>query len=541
MTKNGKSPQKQSGVFLGYVRKSIIMDPRTASPARQRAAIERRLAYTHPGVTIEWFEDLDKSGRNEASRPDWQRLLRRVQDPDVIGVAVESLDRNHRNLKQFLNFYDDILAPAGKTLVVALQNIDMSSTDGRALASILMALAEAEASKASDRMTGTLAHIRTQGRFHGGNPFGCDRDPLTKHLIPTLRAYLYSPATGEARPDEDPAPPGFERRYYHDALHELFTAYATGTYSLFDVALYLNASGWRFWDRKRANPVPFKESNTQSIISNWEIYAGRIPATSGQRASGVQRPVSIQGAYPPILPVELCERAGAILRARIGTGGPRQSGFFLAGGLVYCATCGVKLIGHSIKRYTKKGGEPWRYYRHHAKAGCPELRARADDIHREIMEAVEELLGSGLLEALAAELRRLEIAPASPDAAKAQEKEAEMERLVSLHIKGLITEAEFAKFRAAIQVEIDRLKPGIDRQTISDIEEIIDHLGNLRGKIEADEPLLQKEILRTLFERIEISDRRVTRLALQPWLAGLMQLDVWTKVQASISALLSLA
>jgi DNA invertase Pin-like site-specific DNA recombinase len=538
MTKNG-NPPKAPGVFLGYVRKSIIMDPRTASPARQRAAIERRLTYTHPGASIEWFEDLDKSGRNEASRPDWQRLLRRVQDPDVIGVAVESLDRNHRNLKQFLNFYDDILAPAGKTLVVALQNIDMSTTDGRVLASILMALAEAEAAKASDRMTGTLAHIRNQGRFHGGNPFGCDRDPLTKHLIPTPRAYLYSPATAEARPDTDPPPPGFERRYYHDALFELYKAYATGAYSLFDVALYLNASGWRFWDRKRQNPIEFKESNTQSIISNWEIYAGRIPATSGQRASGVQRPVSLQGAYPPILPVELCERAGAVLKARIGSGGPKPASFYLAGGLVYCATCRAKLIGHSIKRYSKKGGEPWRYYRHHAKAGCPELRARADDVHREIMEAVGELLGGGLLEALAAELRQLEIAPASPDAAKVREKEAEMERLVSLHIKGLITEAEFTKFRAAIQAEIERLKPDLDRQTMAEIEEIIDHLGDLRGQFEAGEPLLQKEILRGLFERIEIGDRRVNRIVLQPWLAGLMQLDVWTKVQTPISALLS--
>lgn len=529
-------------VFLGYIRKSVI-EGETASPARQRAAIERRVLSAYPGSQIKWYEDLDISGKFEANRPGWQSLLADLESEGGDGVTVESYDRSHRNVREFLNFYDTVLAPAGRTLISATQNIDLSTADGRAMATVILAFAEMESSKASERMTAHLSHLRAGGRHHGGIPFACDRDPITHHLTPSEKTYLYSPATGEALPDTDPEseltelPPGFERRYYHDALRAIFEGYASGSYSLFDLAIHLNAAGWRSWARNLKDPLEFQRYTTQSIIARWEIYAGRIPATSGnKRTSGIQRPPTIQAGHPPILPVELCERAGAVLRARVGTGGPKSAvGFFLAGGVVYCGICGAKLSGYTDRsRHTPT----IRYYYRHGegKESCPEMRARAGEIHAEITRMVGELLDGKLIEEITGGLRRLGAELAAGDGGgEIREKEAEMERLINLRMKDLITEDEFTRHRAALQAEIERLKPALYGQSLADVEAIISLLEGLLVNFEKKDPLLQKQAVRSLFERIEVKDRQISRVVLQPWAAGLFGVVRWLNLGSGVS------
>lgn len=518
-------------LFLAYIRKSVI-EGETASPARQRSAIERRIFAAYPDARIEWYQDLDLSGRFEANRPGWQSLLSDLGSKGGDGVVVESYDRSHRNVAEFLNFYDTVLAPAGRTLISATQNLDLATADGRAMVTVILAFAEMEARKGSERMVSHLSHLRASGRFHGGTPFGCDRHPETKHLVPSSKSYLYNPVTGEARGtmnerEESSPDSSFEIRYYHDSLRALFEAYATGKYSLFDLAIHLNAGGWRSWGRDYQTPTEFQRFTTQSIITRWEIYAGRLPATPGQRSSGVQRPQTIRAGHAPILPVELCEKAGAILRARVGSGGPKPAGFFLAGGVVYCGACGVKLTG-----YTGKGGsgKTLRYYRHgESKEACPERRARADDIHAEIIAMVGELMDSEHLSELAAKLRQIGAERAASDGGEEiGQKQAEMERLISLHLKGLITEDEFTRHRAALQAEIERLKPSLYGQPMAEIEGYIAQLDGLLGRFRGEgDPLLQKEVVRSLFERIEIRDRRISQVVLQPWCADLFGAVRW--------------
>lgn len=522
-------------LFRAYTRKSIV-EGETASPARQRSAIERRILAAYPDSRIEWYEDLDISGRFEANRPGWLSLLADLESKGGDGVAVESYDRSHRNVKEFLAFYDDILAPVGRTLISATQNIDLSTADGRAMATVILAFAEMESRKASERMEAHLAHLRAGGRHHGGVPFGCDRDPITHHLIPSQKCYMYNPATGETLPDSGDQPPGFERHFYHDALRALFEGYASGNYSLFDLALHLNAAGWRSWARNLKDPLEFQRYTTQSIICRWEIYAGRIPAASGnKRTSGVKRPPMMQAGHPPILPVELCERAGAVLRARVGTGGPKPAGFFLAGGVVYCGTCGVKLSGYTNRsRYTETIRH---YYRHgEAKESCPELWTRAGDIHGEITGMVDELLDGGLIEELAGMLRRMAAEMAGgAGGGEIREKQAEMERLISLHVKGLITEEEFTRHRAAIQAEIERLKPALYGQPMIEMEARIARLEGVLGNFRERDPILQKEVIRDLFERIEVKDRKVSGVVLKPWAAGLFGVVRWLNLGPGVS------
>jgi DNA invertase Pin-like site-specific DNA recombinase len=510
--------------FRAYIRKSVI-EGETDSPARQRAAIERRVLSAYPDARIEWYEDMDISGKSESNRPGWQRLLADLKSKGGDGVVVESYDRSHRNVKEFLAFYDEVLAPAGRTLISTTQNLDLVTADGRLMATVVMGFAEAEARKASERMTAHLGHLRNQGRHHGSIPFGCDRDPQTKHLIPSQTAYLYNVTTGEAVPDSSPVgelaepPPGFERRYYYDALRILFETYATGQQSLTDAAISLNAAGWRAWQRDYRTPMEFGGNTTRSIIRHWPIYAGRLPVKTGQKVGSRKTPPQfVEGGHPPILPVELCEAAGVALTVRIRQGGPRgKTRLYILGGIVFCGVCGCKLSGQTI--------QDRQYYRHvNIKRACSEIIAKADGLHREILELVRELAprlsteGAATLRQIEAELNAQE----AGSAGEIEQRRAEMERLISLHIKGKITEDEFDRHRAVIQAEIDKLKPSFHGQSLAVIEDIISNLEDLLGHFEEDDPMLQKEVIRGLFKRIEISNRRVSQVVPQEWCAVLL-------------------
>jgi DNA invertase Pin-like site-specific DNA recombinase len=518
-------PKMTQKTFLAYIRKSVV-EGETDSPARQRAAIERRVLAAYPDARIEWYEDLDISGKSESNRPGWQRLLADLKSKGGAGVAVESYDRSHRNVKEFLSFYDDALAPVGRTLISATQNLDLATADGRLMATVMMGFAEAEARKASERMTAHLGHLRAaEGRHHGSIPFGCDRDPQTKHLIPSQTAYLYNATTGEAVPDSTPVgelaepPPGFQRRYYHDALRILYETYATGQQSLTDAAISLNAAGWRAWQRDYRTPMEFGGNTTRSIIRHWPIYAGRLPVETGQKVGSRKTPPQlVDGGHPPILPVELCEAVGAALAVRIRQGGPRgKTRLYILGGIVFCGVCGCKLSGQTI--------QDRQYYRHvNIKRACSEIIAKADGIHREILELVRKILASReLLDETAAELRRLaaEMA-AGEDGEKFRQKEAELERLIDLRTDGLITKEQFVQRQAKIQAELDKLRPSFHGQSLAVIEDIISNLEDLSGRIEEADLNLQKEVIRGLFKRIEVRNRRVSRVVPQEWCAVLL-------------------
>jgi site-specific DNA recombinase len=492
-------------LFLAYIRKSVI-EGETASPARQRAAIERRIATAYPDARIEWYEDLDISGRHEVNRPDWQRLLQDLEAKGADGIAVESYDRSHRNVREFLHFYDTVLAPAGRTLISATQNLDLSTAQGRAMASVLMAFAELESRIASERMSQTIRYrIEIEGRHHGMIPFGCEHNEAG-YLVPSQAAYYYSPATGEASAEESP---GFEPRYYHDGLRAMFERYALGDASYTDMANYLNAAGWRGWERNRGYPVEWKREAVRSVLRRWELYAGRLPAVSLK-----WRP-ALPGGHEPILPLELCEAVGQVFNHRskpyAANHSNRSDHTYILTGLLKCAACGRPMCGqaNNQKRY---------FYRHRQmKSGCEELWISAPALESQIItllvecvaELTEEMVaklrqGAGELEADRGEVRELEAA------------RAEMERLIDLRMKGYITEEEFAKFRAKAAARLEALTPTAPPTT--GLEGAIDQLGELLGSLNEAKPALQKEIIHSLLSGIEAGGgQRVTRIIPQEW------------------------
>ncbi|MCB0194147.1 MAG: recombinase family protein [Anaerolineae bacterium] len=510
-------------ILLGYGRKSVADSADVLSLQRQRAAVER--IATDQGLELEWHQDHDLSGFYEDNRPEWQKVLARLADPDVAGIAAETLDRIYRNNADFQRFKAQ-LDSLGKVLLIGnLAGVDGTTAMGKFVLDLQASLAELEYRTTSERYRRTFRHLKqNKGRHIGAIPFGCDRDPYTKNLIPTVRYYYINPDSGWTSagplPDEltgkieAPSPPdGFETRFYHDALRELFTLYSHGDMSLMDTNQQLNESGWRFWNRKRTCPQPFNRVTVDSVIRRAYVYAGEIEP--GQ-----------PGAHDPILPVELCQ---AVQRAKAKRKMVRSNGRgnkshreYLLSGVIFCGRCGKKMCGQSQPRHAP--GKRY-YYRHmYQKQGCPERDILAGGIEAQVIEELAKIDREGLVRNLIDDIQALFRQGASMgDQSYLEEldgKKSEVERLIDLYQTGVITKEQLIARKAPLDSEIEKLKNQVEVTsfgTMSDVEAVVNEVVGSLGKLHEASPDLQKVILLSLLERVEVEGGHITGIKPLPW------------------------
>ena len=152
----------------GYIRKSVVHDPaRMLSPEMQEDAI-RRLAATNGDDEVVILSDLDMSGtRDRTSRPQWNELLRAVEDGDAHAVYAYSLSRFARSVAQ-LNYFFKLCGGRKVPIRMAKDHIDTSSATGRLVSGILAQLAEFEADIASERVKDAFAAKAAKDPTWGG-------------------------------------------------------------------------------------------------------------------------------------------------------------------------------------------------------------------------------------------------------------------------------------------------------------------------------------------------------------------------------------
>lgn len=524
-----------SKTLAAYIRKSYYDD----ASQTDRDAVERRWraieawANEHGPFALKRYEDLDLSGRYEAGRPGWAALVAGLDDPDMWGVIVEDWRDSHRNVKEFLTFFDAQLAPRGLRIVcLAYPTLDPSTVDGRMLLINLLNINEWESAKSGERRRKAIRHkTEALGRHWGPTPFGCDRDPATKHLIPSAAVYWLDPDGSAWRPDDLPLPAGCEERYYFDSLHALYNLYAPGSNSLADVAVALNAAGWRNWQRDYQTPQPWNRYSVKSVLQHWYLYAGqRAPLHTNYR-HGQPREMTDAG-HEALLPVELCQAVALALgqrhfaRARYKPpAGETARRIFPLSGVLYCHACGQRLHGQQAGKYI--------YYRHILLKGCAQKSAHALPLEAEILNGLALLSAHpDILDDVAARLRSAYLLSAGEGSAFARLDQArrEYDRLIDLYTAGLITQAEFMARRNSYAAEIARLENETASHPARMLAEI--NPAELLARLDVSRagPLAQKSMVHSVFERIEIYDGQIAAVTPRPWAAPLFEIcRLWSK------------
>lgn len=150
-----------SGKVAVYIRVST-QDQRLDG---QRAEIKRWLtSHGHKPKAVTWFED--KETGKSLNRPAFKKLEAGVFSGEVKTVVVWKLDRIARSIRDGVNVIAD-WCERGVRVVSVTQQIDLSGSAGRMMASLLFGIAEIELEHARERQAAGIAQAKKRGAYRG--------------------------------------------------------------------------------------------------------------------------------------------------------------------------------------------------------------------------------------------------------------------------------------------------------------------------------------------------------------------------------------
>lgn len=153
--------QKQRPSIACYCRVSS----RRQKHDSQKAEIQRWLRQTGVrSARVQWFEDTE-TGRT-LRRPAFEQLQQAIFNGIVKTVVVWKLDRLSRRQHEGVNLLAE-WCERGIRIVVVTQQIDLSGTVGRLVASVLFGLAEIEQEYRRERQAAGIAVAKRRGVYRG--------------------------------------------------------------------------------------------------------------------------------------------------------------------------------------------------------------------------------------------------------------------------------------------------------------------------------------------------------------------------------------
>ena len=175
------------------------------------------------GQELNTYLDRGYSGKN-TQRPDFQRLLKDIQDDKIEKLYVYRLDRFSRSVADFGKLWE-ILRAHNVEFVSINENFDTSTPMGRAMLHIIMVFAQLERETTAERVKDNYYRRASLGSWPGGMaPYGFTIGRCmdkTGRAVPTL---VIDPEKAEV-------------------VQRIFQAYADEEASLGSVAKMLNSEG----------------------------------------------------------------------------------------------------------------------------------------------------------------------------------------------------------------------------------------------------------------------------------------------------------
>jgi DNA invertase Pin-like site-specific DNA recombinase len=133
--------------------------------AGQRREITRWLkAHGHAPKSVAWFED--KETGQHLDRSGLQALNAAIFNGEVDTVIIWKLDRLARSLRDGINTLCDWV-DGGLRVVSVTQQMDLSGTTGKIVASVLLGLSEIELSNIRERQRAGIDAAKLRGAYKG--------------------------------------------------------------------------------------------------------------------------------------------------------------------------------------------------------------------------------------------------------------------------------------------------------------------------------------------------------------------------------------
>lgn len=469
----------------------------------QLQRLRQHLAYKRDAVGERWeeaavYELRAVSGKDSVRSPEFARLFDDIRAGRVNTIVCTALSRICRNLRDFLDLLE-VLEEHGVEFCSLKEQFDTTTTHGRLLMTILMALAEFEREQTAERTSDAMQARSERGLWNGGQIFGFDVDPDRK---------------GYLLPNEAEA---------------MGVNFAIDTYlevaSIAETAARLNRAGYRTkaYTSRRGRHHPGREfsfTTVQHMLKNVAYIGKKKVAT----AEGLQL---VESVWPAIVEIETFERVQAVLaaNARSNHGGTKRARhvYVLSAGLLHCGRCGTAMEGRSG---TGRGGRRYFYYACRG-AGCP-MRVVADEVEGAVLGRVRELAADGgVVERLVAATnqrlqRRLPALRKQRTGLKKalDDVVAEADRLLSDwstlpddagqmfvadRLRSLSERREDLERgiadadRELSQAESARVSTEVVQLALANVDEVYEHL----------KPHERKELMRLLLQRAEVGDRSI--------------------------------
>ena len=156
---------------FGYIRVSTQMQATFGYSLSAQQQMIKNYAAALGYQVVQFFVDKD-SAKNTTGRPEYIKMMDRVDHGDAKLIISACLDRFSRSLLDFMNFTNNYIKSDRCHLILIQESINTMSTMGRQILPLLVALAQLERERTSERVKTTIAHIRSQGGHYGKVPFG---------------------------------------------------------------------------------------------------------------------------------------------------------------------------------------------------------------------------------------------------------------------------------------------------------------------------------------------------------------------------------
>jgi site-specific DNA recombinase len=254
-----------------------------------------------------------KSGGN-TKRPEYQKLIKDIEQRKIQAVVVKKLDRLSRSLMDFENLMN-LMNENQVEFISIKENFDTTTAMGKAMLRVALVFAQLEREQTSERIADVMGHRASLGLFNGGNrPLGYS--VINKELVPYNK----------------------EKKIIELIFQTFLENHSTTT-----TANVLNDLGLR--DQK--NNL-FTTRQIHWILQN-QIYAGKI---SWNR-------VLYEGVHQPIISDQTFQKVETIFKESTFVRAKSKTNTLLAK-KIFCSLCGSPLTpSHAVNRYKTK----YFYYR----------------------------------------------------------------------------------------------------------------------------------------------------------------------------------